>query len=157
MKIKIITALSLLPLMSVAGGFQIPQQGIKSTGIAGAYTAICIDPSSVFFNPAGMCNLFGQNITIGSIGLMPYVSVQTLANYNTDQSDKMYTPIEFYYVGQICKKFRVGLSINNQFGSAASYPDNWEGMYVVQKISLKTYMFQPTVAYQICKIGRAHV
>lgn len=151
MKFKIIAALSLLPLVSVAGGFQIPQQGIKSTGIAGTYTAICIDASSAFFNPAGMNNLYGQNFTIASIGLMPYVSLQTPSNYNIDQSDNMYTPIEFYYVGQVCKKFRVGLSVNNQFGSAASYPDNWEGMYIVQKISLKTYMFQPTVSYQVCK------
>ena len=151
MKFKIITALALLPFLSFAGGFQIPQQGIKSTGIAGAYTAICMDASSAFFNPAGMNNLFGQNFTLGGLGLMPYVSVQTPSNYNTDQTSSVYTPFEFYYVGQICKKFRVGLSINNQFGSSASYPSAWEGMYIVQSISLKTYMFQPTVSYEICK------
>jgi long-chain fatty acid transport protein len=151
MKIKIIAALAILPFTALAGGFQIPQQGIKSTGIAGAYTAICMDASSAFFNPAGMNNLYGQNFTIGGLALMPYVSVQTPSNYNTDQTSSVYTPIEFYYVGQICDKWRVGLSINNQFGSAASYPDNWEGMYIVQSISLKTYMFQPTVSYQVCK------
>ena len=151
MRLRTIIALSLLPFFASAGGFQIPQQGIKSTGIAGAYTAICMDASSVFYNPAGMNNLYGQNFAIGAIGLMPYVSVQTPSNSNTDQTAATYTPIEFYYVGQVCTKFRVGLSINNQFGSSASYPTNWEGMYIVQSIALKTYMFQPTASYEICK------
>jgi long-chain fatty acid transport protein len=150
MKIRTIAALTLLPLISIAGGFQIPQQGIKATGLGGAFTGVCTDPSSVFFNPGGICNLPGQNFTLGMVGLFPYVSVLTPDNVNTNGTAAVFTPIEVYYTGQICKNLWAGMSINNQFGAAASYPTDWEGMYIVQSIKLQTFMFQPTLAYKIC-------
>ena len=134
-----------------AGGFQIPQQSIKSMAFGGAFTGFCGDASTIFYNPGGMNNLFGQNFTAGVIGLFPYVSLQTPSTYNIDQTSKIYTPIDFYYVGSFGDRLRLGLSVNNQFGSAASYPTQWEGEYIIQEIKLKTYMFQPTVSYQICK------
>src|SRR6185312_1015856 len=150
MKRKLFTALTMLPIAAFAGGFQIPQQSIKGTGLGGAFTGVCSDAGTVFYNPAGMTNLFGQNITLGAVGLFPYVSALTPDNVNTDATAKVFTPMELYYSGQFCDKLRIGLSINNQFGSAASYPDQWEGMYIVQTIKLQTFMFQPTVAYEIC-------
>ena len=134
-----------------ADGFQIPQQSAKSTAFGGAFTGFCGDASTVFYNPAGMNNLYGQNLTAGILGLYPYVSVQTPSTFNTTQTSSVYTPIGIYYVGSFWDKLRIGLSINNQFGSSASYPGTWEGEYIVQSIALKTYMFQPTVSYQICK------
>src|ERR1700739_4504196 len=150
MKLKFISALSLLPFMAFAGGFQIPQQSIKGTGMGGAFTGVCTDAGSVFYNPGGMTNLFGHNITFASVGLFPSVSVLTPDNVNTNQTTSVYTPIEFYYSAQVCKNLWLGLSINNQFGAAASYPNNWEGEEIVQTIKLQTFMFQPTIAYKVC-------
>ena len=75
---KLFTLCLLLPLGSSlftlrAGGFQIPQQSIKSMAFGGAFTGFCGDASTAFYNPAGMNNLFGQNFTAGVMGLFPYV------------------------------------------------------------------------------------
>jgi long-chain fatty acid transport protein len=153
---KLRIAFFLLPLSFgyqtlIAGGFQIPQQSAKSMAFGGAFTGFCGDASTVFYNPAGMNNLSGQNFTASIIGLYPYVSVQTPANGNINQTSKVYTPFGIYYVGSFWDKLRIGLSVNNQFGSSASYPDAWEGQYIVQSIELKTYMFQPTASYEVCK------
>ena len=154
---KLLAISSLLSFMAwsftlSADGFQIPQQSAKSLSFGGAFTGYCGDASTVFYNPAGMNNLHGQNFTAGIIGLFPYISVQTPATPNVNQTSSVYTPINFYYVGSFWDKLRVGLSINNQFGSAASYPNSWEGEYIIQSITLKTYMFQPTISYQVCKL-----
>lgn len=135
----------------MADGFQIPQQSTKSLAFGGAFTGYCGDASTAFYNPGGMNNLHGQNFAAGIIGLFPYVSVQTPSTANITQTSKLYTPIGLYYVGSFWDKVRIGLSINNQFGSSASYPSQWEGQYIIQTIELKTYMFQPTVSYQVCK------
>jgi long-chain fatty acid transport protein len=96
-----------------------------------------------------MSFLIGQNFTIGGVGIFPSVSVQTPATPDVNQTSQAYFPIEFYYAGKVFHRLSAGLSINNQFGSAASYPTNWEGMYIVQKIALTTFMFQPTLSYKI--------
>ena len=41
------------------------------------------------------------------------------------------------------------MAINNQFGSSASFDDNWQGRNIIQNMSLATIMFQPTLAYKI--------
>lgn len=130
-----------------AGGFQINQQGHKATALGGAFTGLCNDPSSVFYNPGGMYRLKGHQFVAGITLIDPSTSLQTAAYDNIDQTTGMATPIQFYYSGNVYKNIRVGLGVNNQFGSSSSFENEWQGMFIVQNISLKTYMFQPTVSY----------
>jgi len=130
-----------------AGGFQITPQGHKATALGGAFTGLCNDPSSVFYNPGGMYRLKGHQFVGGVTIISPSTSLQTAAYDNIDQTTGISTPFQFYYSGNVYKNIRVGLGVNNQFGSSSSFQNEWQGMFIVQNISLKTYMFQPTVSY----------
>lgn len=44
----------LLPAAAFAGGFAVFEQGSKATGLGGAFTALANDPSTIFYNPAGL-------------------------------------------------------------------------------------------------------
>jgi long-chain fatty acid transport protein len=134
----------------LAGGFQINQQSHKATGMGGAFTGLCIDASSIFYNPGGLYKLKGHQFTGGFTLIDPHVSLQTDANDNIDQTTGNATPFHFYYSGQfINEKLRIGFGVNNQFGSSSSFDDDWEGRFIVQNIGLQTFMFQPTVSYAI--------
>ena len=144
-----LVSLLLLALSSTtfAGGFQINQQGHKSTALGGAFVGLCNDPSSVFYNPGGMYQLKGHHFVGGITLIDPSTSLQTAVYDNIDQTTGMSTPIQFYYSGNVYKNIHVGLGVNNQFGSRSSFEDDWQGMFIVQNISLKTFMFQPTVSW----------
>ena len=132
------------------GGFQINTMGAKALGMGGSFVGISNDASCIFFNPAGMSDLLHQHELYTGVSLIfPQVSVQTAAVSNTNQTSPIATPVELYYVFKCNERLSVGIGINNQFGSKASYPDDWEGRYIVQELSLKTYMFQPTASYKI--------
>jgi long-chain fatty acid transport protein len=137
------------PVISFAGGFQLNLQGLKAVAMGGAFAGICSDASTVFFNPAGMSNLNGHNFTAGVNIVDAHVSVQTPEVANTDQTSGKGTPIHFYYSGKLNDKMSIGFLVNNQFGSASSYDDNWQGRYVIQNMSLRTFMFQPTLSYKL--------
>lgn len=94
-------------------------------------------------------NLKGHNFTLGGSLILPSVSLQTPSTDSIDATSPNATPIQFYYGEQILDNLFVGLSINNQFGSSFSFDDAWEGRFIVQNIALKTFSFQPTVAYKI--------
>jgi long-chain fatty acid transport protein len=145
-----ILGVSLLASTSIfAGGFQLNTQSVKALGMGGTNTAWALDPSMVFYNPAAMTKLKGYQFTAGAHYVMPSVSLQTDVNDNINQTTPNANPIHFYYTGKITKKISVGFLVNNQFGSSSSFEDDWQGRYIVQNISLRTFMFQPTVAYQI--------
>ncbi len=154
MKKLIIAVVALTPILSYSGGFQLNLQGIKSVGMGGAFTGLGSDASTVFFNPGGMNNLMGQNFSAGINFVTPSVSLQTPETANINQTSPMSTPFHVYYAGSVLKeklkdKLRVGFLVNNQFGSTSSFDDNWQGRFIIQNISLKTFMFQPTASYKL--------
>lgn len=149
MKRIIVSVLFIMPLITFAGGFQLNLQGLKAVAMGGAFAGIASDASTVFFNPAGMSNLTGHNFTFGVNIVNPHVSIQTPEVANTDQTSGNATPIHFYYTGQVGEKVNVGFLINNQFGSASSFADDWQGRNIIQNISLRTFMFQPSVSYKL--------
>jgi len=132
-----------------AGGFQLNVQSTRSLGMGGAYAGFGRGTESIFFNPGAMCNLKGHNFTLGGTLILPLVSLQTDAYDNINQTSPMGTPIHFYYGGQITDNLFLGLGINNQFGSSSSFEEDWQGRFIVQNISLKTFSYQPTIAYKI--------
>lgn len=44
----------LVPAVASAGGFAVFEQGSKAAGLGGAFTAMANDPSTIFYNPAGL-------------------------------------------------------------------------------------------------------
>ncbi len=150
MKKKLLIGISLLTAASsFAGGFQLNTQSVRALGLGGSNTAWAIDASSVYFNPAAITRLQGYQFSLGVHYVTPSISLQTEANDNINQTTGNANPIYFYYTGKITQKLSVGFLVNNQFGSSSSFEDSWEGRYIVQNISLRTFMFQPTLAYQI--------
>jgi len=137
------------PAICFAGGFQLNLQGLKAVAMGGAFAGVSSDASCVFFNPGGMSNLHGHNFTFGVNIVDPHVSIQTPETANINQTSGKATPIHFYYVGELNDKINIGFLVNNQFGSSSSFADDWQGRYIIQNISLKTFMFQPTLSYKI--------
>ena len=131
-----------LPFLASAGGFQLNVQGIKAIAMGGTFTGIASDASTVFFNPGGMFNFEGKhNFVLGVNVIDPYVSLQTDVTANIDQTTGIATPFHFYYVGELNEKVRIGFLVNNQFGSRSSFEDDWQGRFIVQNISLKSFSF----------------
>lgn len=137
------------PILTFGGGFQLNLQGVKAVSMGGAFTGLASDASTVFFNPAGMSNFSGHHFGFGVHYVMPKVSLQTPQVANTNHTSPNATPFHFYYTGQLNEKMKFGFLVNNQFGSTSSLEDNWQGRYIIQNISLRTFMFQPTMSYKV--------
>jgi len=154
MRKTLLSALFLTPFLALAGGFQLNVQGIKAIGMGGASGASGSEVSSVFFNPGAITQLKGQNFSFGLNIIDPAVSLRTPQTANIDQTSGIGLPFLFYYSGSLFKekfndKLKVGFLVNNQFGSSTSFDDEWQGRNIIQNVSLKTFMFQPTLAYEI--------
>src|SRR5512134_2178984 len=51
---------------AMAAGFRLPEAGAKAMGMGFAFTAQADDPSAIYFNPAGLTQLEGQNLMVGA-------------------------------------------------------------------------------------------
>lgn len=55
-----------LPAHSFAGGMEIPDNGTRSVGRAGAYSAAVAEPSALYYNPAGLSQVEGFGLTVNA-------------------------------------------------------------------------------------------
>ena len=166
-KSLLFTAIAFASSQSMASGFQLIEQSVSAMGSAYAGSeSMASDATTVFFNPAGMSRLKGNQLSAG-IHL-----ISTSADFSNDGSYK--NPLltgnavvpgsltgtdddggtlgvvpNFYLVSEINPDLHLGLGINAPFGLATDYDSDWIGRYHAIKSEVKTIDLNPALSYRV--------
>lgn len=158
------TALIAVSQISHAAGFQLKEQAASFQGLsfAGA-TAKASDASTIFFNPAGMTRLKGQQVygNISFIKPSSELSVSNAtaatgggANFPTSNDDdggdigKINMVPAAYGMTTFDNGMKFGISVNTPFGLSTEYNDGWVGRYYALKSDLQTINVSPNIAFK---------
>lgn len=133
-----------------ASGFLLYHQDTKAQGQAGAFTAQADNPSAVYYNPAGMNQVHGTQISAGA----RVFNLNT--KYENTQGDKENLKAKWEAVPSLfitsdfkTEKWTFGLGVFPPFGLSTSWSGNGLLRYVATDTSLKMVDINPSVAYQI--------
>lgn len=109
-----------------AGGFYIPEQGVKGMGMGNAYTAIADDASAVWFNPAGIAFQDGTVVTVGADVIMPKYEFTPAGSPVTYQADKKTFFVPHGYISYKNPELPLvfGLGINAPFGLSTDWTNS---------------------------------
>ena len=152
---KTLLAISIASAATIthAGSFGLIEQGASGQGSAYAgASALGEDASTIYFNPAGMTRLSGQQIVIaghviatdakftdsGSTGV-------TGPNSTTDEVG--FVP-NFYYSAELDNGIFVGVGVNVPFGLSTVYDDGWIGRYHALKSEISSININPSFAWK---------
>jgi len=143
----------------LAGGFSLSEQGVKGLGNAFAGAAASAeDASTVYFNPAGMVRLEGNQVSLAGHVIVPSakfgngnsnVGGTALTGGNGGDAGVGALVPNFYYVGNAGGGWRYGLGINVLYGLTTEYDSGWQGRYHALKSELKTLNINPVLAYRV--------
>ncbi|WP_299438962.1 outer membrane protein transport protein [uncultured Rhodospira sp.] len=144
---------------AAASGFQLKEQSAEGLGNAFAgSTAKAYDPSTAFFNPAGMTRLSGTTAEMTGAYIMPQ------ANFSGSATTTLGTPVggtlsgdaamdsfvpSMYGVYSLTDRARLGIAINVPFGMATSYDTAWVGRYQALDSHLHATSIMPSAAYRV--------
>ena len=146
-----------------AAGFYIQEQSVSGLGSAfsGSVTNMD-DPSTVYFNPAGMTKLEGTqtqaaaHLLIPSADLTDTGSTENIAlgggAISGGDGGNPYDPSpvpNFYATHAINDRVWVGVGVSAPFGLANEYDENWFGRYDSIKTELTVIDIQPSVALKV--------
>ena len=142
-----------------ASGFALIDNSASGMGqaYAGA-AAVAEDPSTIFFNPAGMMYLKGTQITAGmhiiksdaefnDKGSTAPAGVSLGNNDGGNAGDTFFIP-NFYYVQDFGDKYKIGLGINAPFGLGTDYKDGWMGRYTSTESEVTSININPAIAFK---------
>lgn len=134
-----------------AGGFQVPLQGQKQTGMAHAGTAIALGPTAVFFNPGAMG--FGSGRGGAYLGVQPLYAAGAFRaqDYAVTNKSPWNFPFNVYASAAVkdSSRISVGVGVYTPFGLSFRWPDDWKGRFIIRNISLLSVFVQPTVSFRI--------
>ncbi len=153
---RLLFLFSILSSFSIlhAGGFQVNAQGQKQLGMGHTGTGLCLDASSIFFNPGAMGFLDKKFMISGGTTLLfprsvylepaPGIYTETMVHH-------VGTPFNLYanWNSEKVSSLSVGVGVYTPFGSRAQWPDDWKGQFLIREIDLQTIFIQPTVAWQL--------
>lgn len=154
-----VIALALLPAQTFAAGFYLQENSVSAMGSAFSGATVNIkDASTVWFNPAGMTDLDGRQMSVGAHLIMPHSSIRNtgstlFGNPITGSSGgNPYNPTpvpNFYYAAPINEKTWGGIGFNAPFGLASDYENSFFGRYDSIYTDLAVYNVSGSLAYEV--------
>jgi len=139
-------------------GFDIYEQSAKAVGMAGAVTAQTDEPSAIFFNPAGIIQLDGTQISVGSCMVMPTMEFKsngnmlmgTYAGETSKIKDHTWVIPNAFVTHKVNEKVAIGIGTFAHFGLGVEWPNKWEGRFTpgTTKTILQTTSISPVIAFK---------
>lgn len=159
MTLRTLPALMLVAFSGAASAsaFQLWEQNASGLGNAYAGSAAVADnASTVFYNPAGMTQLKGFQLSAGVAGVGPSYTFNNsgstgaaLGSGNGGDAGGWAAVPNGYMSWQITPSLFLGFGVSAPFGLSTEYDSNWVGKNQAVKSEIKTVNYNPSIAYKI--------
>jgi long-chain fatty acid transport protein len=160
-----VLSLVLVPGLAFGNGFAINEQDAKAVAMGGAFVAQADDPSAVYYNPAGILQLDGTQVSAGMSVIKPHASFKTDGNRatpllgpyagpsagaTTSIKDVTFWIPNAYMTQKMNDRWGFGFGAFANFGLSTEWPEDWEGRFIVGgvKAEINTLSVNPVVAFK---------
>lgn len=155
----IIIAALIFPAAANAEGFGVYEWSAPGTSMGDNFMFDDEDASVLAYNPSGITNLKGKNLSFGATWFNPAIKTQfnngplnRAAGYGaTSNRNNNYDPIwggSVFYTQQLSDKHWVGIGVFPRYGNAISFNSGWEGRYDNVNSKIVGITIQPTWAFK---------
>jgi len=140
-----------LPGMVFAGGFQIPEQSARATGMGGAALGLAGDPTTFHANPAALSFLEGTNFSLGSTIIVPdqrFNGVSPATTQTKMQAQVLFPP-NFSLSVSPGAGVGVGVSVNFPYEAGTEWDQDWVGSRLATKSDIRVLMIIPSASMKL--------
>jgi long-chain fatty acid transport protein len=134
----------------LAGGFILPHQTAKGLGLSNAQTAGVNDASAVYYNPAALGEIDGNNLLVSGSYINVVNSVENGGRTARNQHDDHFVPSLFANYHIPGREFSLGIGTYSPFGLATDYSSDFT-RFAAERSELKTIYVTPAVSWHPSK------
>ncbi len=133
-------------------GLRLPNQDATAIGRANAFTATADNPSAIYYNPAGITQLDGQNIQVGSLFYLGIYGDYESPDGDRTENDPEVLPVPSLQYTITPKNCPVsfGLGVYEPFGFSVKWPKDATFASGGYQGRLTYITINPVVAWEIC-------
>lgn len=141
-----------VPVTAVhALGIRLGNQDGFAVARGNAFAATADNPSAVYYNPAGITQVPGQNVSVGAYTLFYDVDFDAAdGGVGTNMVDRVWFLPQLFYTHQIGEgPVTLGLGVYSPFGLGSEWPDDGPFRSHATENVLTYIHFSPVVAYRL--------
>lgn len=135
----------------LAGGFRVPDQDAFATARGEAFAATADTPAALYYNPAGISQLDGQNFRAGIYGIYLDPQYDSPSTDRTYHNEKKLGAVPHFYYTYALKDTPVtfGLGLYSPFGLATRWSQATGFRTIATQGSLMYETFNPVVSFKL--------
>ena len=135
---------------AAAGGFRLPDQDAFATARGEAFVATADNPSAVFYNPAGITQVEGQQFRAGIYGLSLDVRYRSPAGQTfSNRKDLHAVPQIFYTLNPADSRFSFGFGVYSPMGLSSEWPQDTGFRTLGTRGSVTYLTLHPVAAWKV--------
>lgn len=132
----------------LAGGYAIPHQTAKGVALSNATTAGVTDPSAVYYNPAALTEIEGNQVLGGVNYLNVISSVENGGIKSRNRRDDNTIPTLFANFHIPESNFSLGFGTYSPFGLSVTYDKDAFTRYAINEVKLKSFYLNLAAAWR---------
>jgi len=150
LSILAVIALVGAPLSLLAAGFRLPNQDPEAIARGNAFAATADNPSAIFYNPAGITQLEGHQLSLGVYTISPSIDYVSPSGARANNDAAFQFIPQFYYTSSPeDSKWSYGIGLFAPYGLSADYGRDTSFSTLAIDGELSFITLNPTVAYQV--------
>jgi long-chain fatty acid transport protein len=130
-----------------AGGYMVPQQTARGLGLSNAMTAGVNDPSAVYYNPAALSEVNGDNLLASGSYVNVINSVENSGRKSKNKHDNNFLATFFANYHIPGTDFTLGIGTYTPFGLATTYDSDAFTRFAAVQTELKTIYVTPALSW----------
>jgi long-chain fatty acid transport protein len=147
--VLVLWGLVLLPGKTLAAGFALYEFGARGNALGGTLVGRADDPSALYFNPAGITQIEGEQMMLGFTAITPSAKIQTQDWGIGKNRDRTFWPPHMYYTKQISDTQWWGVGLFTRFGLGTEFDPGWFGRYNHYKTEITSLSLNPVYAWKL--------
>jgi len=147
----VLLLLSVVSTKAFAGGYMIPHQTARGLGLSNAMTAGVNDASAVYYNPAALSEVQGDNLLISGTYVNLQNSVENSGRKSTNKHDDNFLASFFANYRIPNSDFTLGIGTYAPFGLATEYDKDAFTRFAAVQTELKTIYITPALSWNPTK------
>ncbi|MCX8108392.1 MAG: outer membrane protein transport protein [Verrucomicrobiae bacterium] len=133
-----------------ATGFRLPDQDAFAAARGEAFVATADNASAIYYNPAGIAQLQGHNVRVGTYALYLQSSYTSPDGRSFDNTEDLHAiPQLFYAFGHSELPLSLGVGLYSPYGLSSHWPDDTGFRTVATEGILEYYTVNPVVAWRV--------
>ncbi len=146
----ILGAMALACHIALADGFRLPNQDPDAIARGNAFVATADNPSAIYYNPAGITQLSGQQLRAGIYAISSDTSYTSPTGAKANTKTDLNPVPQLYYTASLEKvPLSFGLGVYVPYGLALDWGDNNPFNTIAQSGSILYVCINPVAAWKV--------